>query len=102
MNTRGAAKVWQVLGSGEGFLRDCAPANFELSGFVRANDSSAAWTRAIEIARSQWLELAQADGKGIPRAVINPDEIEDASGLKLDAREIDQVEIAWKGASDDV
>jgi hypothetical protein len=103
---RGAAKVWQALGTGEGFERNGVGAGFEISGFVWAKDANEAWQRAISIASSQWTELAQADREGRPpgqlRAVINADEVQDASGLQFDPAEIDCVELTWDGEGNDV
>jgi hypothetical protein len=91
-----ARKVWQILGRGEGFVRDGLAASFDLSGFVWGTDPDDAWQGGIAIARSQWSEIAQADLEGFPCAVINADEIEDASRLEIDPALIDQVELTWE------
>jgi hypothetical protein len=91
------AKVWQIAARGEGFVRNGLVGSFALTGFVRGVDANDAWERAIAIARSRWIEIAQSDGEGVPRAVINVDEIEDASRLQLDPALIDEVEVLWEG-----
>ena len=97
MSHSGNAKVWQVLGTGEGFVRNGVRAGFDLSGFVYASNPNTAWTRAIEIARARWPEIAQTDATDFPRPVVNADEIEDASRLDLGLAEIDHVVIIWEG-----
>jgi hypothetical protein len=97
MSRSGSTRVWQVIGTGEGFVRNGVRAGFDLSGFVCADDPNTAWTRAMEIARTRWPELAQADAEGFPRAVVNANEIEDASRLDLDPAEVDRIAIAWEG-----
>lgn len=103
---RGATKVWQVLGTGEGFVRNGVAEAFELAGFVHADNAADAWRQAVSIASSQWPELAQADCEGLPRgvrrAVINADEIQDARNLPLDPAEIDQVQLIWEREGNDV
>src|SRR5215472_13471686 len=89
------AKVWQVQGFGEYFLRRGRRSNVEVSGFVRAEGPDDAWRRVIEMARDAYPEISQIDDQSIPRAVLNCDEIEDASALDLAPEQIDRIEVYW-------
>ena len=88
-------KIWQVAAQGEGFQRNGSNAAFELSGFILAATADEAFTKAVHIAKQQFVELGQAGYSDHPRAVINADEIEEFSGVPSSG--IDQVEIHWLG-----
>jgi NADPH-dependent glutamate synthase beta subunit-like oxidoreductase len=86
-------KLWQVLGRGEGFIRDGRIQGFELSGVVAAVDPNEAFEKAILLAKSEWPEISQSERKGSPRAVINASEVEDVTArLTVD---VDRIELRW-------
>jgi hypothetical protein len=88
-------KIWQVAARGEGFQRHGSSSGFELSAFISAASPSEAFAKAVRIAKTQTIELGQAEHPGLPHAVINPEEIEEFSGTP--STEIDAVEIHWLG-----
>ena len=83
-------KIWQVLGRGEGFIRDGRLLGFELSGFVSADGPNEAFEKAIFLASHQWPEIVQSDKEGL---VINADEVINVT-WRLTA-EIDGIELFW-------
>ncbi|WP_266160738.1 hypothetical protein [Dyella silvatica] len=86
-------KIWQVLGRGEGFVRDGRLSGFELNGVVSADGPNEAFEKAISLAKLEWPELAQSDEKRLPWAVINADEVEDITArLSVD---VDMIELFW-------
>ncbi|TDS82086.1 hypothetical protein [Comamonas sp. JUb58] len=69
-------KVWEIYGEGEGFVVDGTEMAFEVSGFIEADDSNAAFAQACELAKREHPELAQAAGP-FPRPEINAMEIQE-------------------------
>jgi len=88
-------KIWQVAAQGEGFQRYGSSSGFELSAFITAATPCEALAKAVRIAKTQITELCQTEHLGLPRAVINPEEIQEFSGTP--STEIDAVEIHWLG-----
>ena len=88
--------IWQVSARGEGFQRNGLIMGFELSGFVVAADASDAFAKALHIAKQDFVELAQAEHPEHPRAVINPEEIQECSGA-MSGHELNKINIHWLG-----
>lgn len=85
-------KVWQVYGEGEGFVINGKERAFELSGFVQAEDATAAFSRACELATKDHPALAQAAGP-FPRPVVNPKEVQEVmAGFTV---ELGKVQVDW-------
>ena len=94
-----AVNVWQVLGSGEGFMRAGKVERFALSGFVRARSPNEAASQAIAIAKHQFAGLDQLQDTARRWPLINWEEIQDASALALAPDLLDKLELHW--ASDE-
>jgi hypothetical protein len=84
---------WQVLVFGERFVRDGALMGFELSGFVWADDPNLAFSKAVQLAKSQYPEIGQAELPTTPRPVINAEEIQECSVTC--GPDQDEIEVDW-------
>jgi hypothetical protein len=86
-------RIWQVQIWGSGFRRNEQTESFELSGFVSALTADDAFHAAVELAKRDHPELAQAKHPPGPGAVINAEEIQEFPSAP--PSQIGTVEIQW-------
>ncbi len=87
-------RIWQVQLQGEGFRRNERTESFELSGFVYAPTAEDAFHAAIDLAKRQHPELAQANHPPGPGAVINAEEIQEFPSCP--PPQVGTVELHWR------
>lgn len=85
--------LWSVLAVGQGFLRSEGMADFELYGVVSACDADAALSKAIDLAKRHWPEIAQGHPSADSEAVIHAEAISEVALVA--GMEVDVVDVSW-------